>query len=218
MRRTIVPLLAGIGLLWACGCQPRPAPPPHSTYGETAHQWLGTGPSVAIIGDSLTVAAWDPLYRNLTTDHRVKIAAWFGEAFDGGALSTKLGGTWSTSVVNEYANDPPDVVVVALGTNTAWGTGDLDLAVANQAAALAAFPAACLVWVTLPLDPGATDWHTDRAAALNELGATWADHQVDWAGAVASTPTLLGADRVHTTTTGTAVRARLISEAVRACV
>jgi lysophospholipase L1-like esterase len=214
--------------LLACACEPSPpttttttAPavvtPPHGRYGEISHTYTGTGPTVAILGDSLTVLGWDALYGDLDTDHAVKIGAWYGEGFDGGSFSDTVGqGPLMPSVAAEYAANQPDVVVIALGTNTVWGAGDLTAALTNEATAVSAFGDACLVWVTVPADPGASDWDAVGAQQL-DAAATWADETVDWAGAVAADPTLLTAGHVHTTAAGTAQRAQMIADAVRSC-
>jgi lysophospholipase L1-like esterase len=213
--------VAGLAGLGCAACTPAVNVPPKSTYGAITHTWTGTGPKVAILGDSITVAAWGPLYRNLATDHAVKIAAWWGEGFDGGAFSDRTGTTMMVDAATEYASDPPAVVVSALGTNTVWNAGghvdDVDTAIANEATAIASFPDACLVRVTIPETSPATGWNRDTAARLNAMSSIWADVTVDWAGAVAGNPALVSSDGVHTTATGTVVRAQMIADAVRAC-
>jgi lysophospholipase L1-like esterase len=196
---------------------PAPVAPTRSTYGGVAHDYTGTGPKVAIVGDSLTVLAWNDLYTDLDQDHAVRVAAWFGEGFDGGAFSTKTGVYFAGAVDAEYAPTDPDVAVLALGTNTVWEGGDLDAALTNEAAAVAQYGTACKVWVTIPVNPGAADWDSAGAQTLNEAASSWADETVDWDAAVTADPSLLTAGHVHTTTHGTEVRAQMIADAVRAC-
>lgn len=202
-------------LLGACSCQPRQvAVPAHAKTGGVMHSYTGTGPRVVVLGDSLTVGIWDALYRNLGRDRSVKVAAIFGEGFDGGAFSTALGDLLLPKAAREYAVDDPSVAVVALGTNTVWDGGDVDLALANQQAAVAGFGDACLVWVTLV---GESAWDAEGAARLEADAATWADRTVDWAGAVTEHPEYLGDDGIHATPAGYAARASMIAEAVRSC-
>lgn len=220
--RVVLVAVAVAAVVLACACEPRlrTDPPPHTSLGGVATGYTGTGPSVAIIGDSLTVQTWDALYRNLAADHAVEVGAWFGEGFDGGAISDSTGEYEVGNIVDAFTPDQPSVVVLALGTNTSWHNAghvdDIALALEREAEAVAAFDGSCLVWVTLPSAPGAPLWDDDAAQQLNDA-ATWADRTADWAGAVTAEPTLLKTDRVHATTAGIAVRARVIADAVRAC-
>lgn len=206
----------------ACGCQPNSvAVPSKGTSGVIMHTYTGTGPRVVVLGDSLTVGTWDRLYRDLGQDHAVKIAARFGEGFDGGSFSDAFGRPVMVDAAAEYAADQPAVAVIALGTNTAWHNSaradDIDLALANEATAVAGFGAACLVRVTLPTASTAPGWDPAVAERLNASSAAWTDRTVDWAGTVAARPELLDAGGVHATPEGYRVRAKMIAAAVRSC-
>jgi hypothetical protein len=201
---------------------PPPTWPTHGTSGGVAHTYFGTGPTVDIIGDSLTVMDWDDLYTDLSPDHSVKVAGWFGEGWSGGPFTDRTGVFFAQSVVDEYAADDPDVVVLALGTNDVWHDGahvdDPVLASTTEHAAVDAFAGSCIVWVTLPDVPGAANWDPVEAQTMNADAATWADQTADWAGAVTADPTLLNAGHVHATAAGYLVRAQLIDDAVGRCV
>lgn len=93
--------------------------------GETEYQWTGDGPKVVILGDSLTVSSRDELRERLD-DVSLKIGAHFGEGLAGGALSAATGSPLMESIATTYSADPPEVAVIALGTNDAW-LAELDL-------------------------------------------------------------------------------------------
>lgn len=108
------------------------------------------------------------------------------------------------------------VVVFDLGVNDSPSQPGMlasDLAAARRLAG-----DRCLVVATLQRPP----LNGVSVAGLNRAVEDFASGDsnvqlVDWQAAVRGQPSLLGADRVHATPTGYALRARVVAEGVRAC-
>jgi hypothetical protein len=129
----------------------RPSPlPPASPGGDIEEEWYGSGPRVAILGDSLTVQARPAIRALAAGSYALKIGALYGEGMSGGALSAHRPEPLMPEVVARYAEEPPDVVVLALGTNDVWleGLGPASFERAWQEATRA-FDRACTVGVTV---------------------------------------------------------------------
>jgi lysophospholipase L1-like esterase len=183
----------------------------------TAEHYTGSGPRVVIVGDSLTVLAWRDLYDRLDRRYAVRIGAWVGEGFNPGKLSTGLGmKPILPHVASLYAATKPDIAVLAIGTNDAWGRRSTQKALAAMRRMVEGFHDACLVGVTLPEDSHAARWSNDEASAINRAMRTWADEIVDWA-TLARRPGVMRADHVHPTEAGTRRRDVEIVRAIDAC-
>ena len=189
---------------------------PSSPGGDIEHEWFGRGRSIAVLGDSLTVQARDHL-RGLLADDALKVAALFGEGMSGGPLSEGIGSPIMPAVVREYADDPPDVVVVALGTNDVWQPG-LGLASFERSwhTMTRSFDEACIVGVTVTETTGALRYSADDAATVNRVIRRTADVVVDWAE-LGSDPRYTGADQIHLTEEGRRRFAQLIARGVDRC-
>lgn len=171
---------------------------------------------MAILGDSLTVQARDDL-RVALADRALKIAALYGEGLSGGPMSEKIGGPIMGAMVEEYSLDPPDVVVIALGTNDVWHAS-LDpesFRVAwNQMAA--SFRQSCVVGVTVTETTEGLMYDTSEAVRVNQVIRRGADVTVDWAHLGASAD-LTGFDGVHLSDRGRTRFARLVARGVERC-
>ena len=113
-----------------------------------------------------------------------------------------------------YIADPPEVVVVALGTNDAWNpTRSLPGALAGMDDIVEGFTDACLVGVTVPQDAPIEGYSTERGRSLNEAMRRWADVVVLWEPGL----NLLRDDGVHPSGEGRRIRARLLADGVAEC-
>lgn len=129
-----------------------------------------SGPSLALLGDSITVRATPSLHTALDPEYRVRLGAEVGMTFaDMQETARTLGA------------DGPAIVVVALGTNDVWNgvpteesTAQLDLLLGN-------FPTACRVLVNVSDQVGVLEKPYDNglASALNVVIADRADVVVD---------------------------------------
>jgi lysophospholipase L1-like esterase len=113
---------------------------------------------------------------------------------------------------------PPAILAISLFTNDdPRNTGALESAVR----ATATRPGGCAVWSTIVRPPYAGVSYDAANALLHRLAR---DPQlapglelVDWAGAVARTPSLIAGDEVHGSPDGYRARALMYAEAIRAC-
>jgi lysophospholipase L1-like esterase len=184
--------------------------------------YTGTGPTVAMLGDSVT-------FWSSSTIGPALGAAGFRSSVSGIQGLTTLDATWA---VDHYAAAPPDVLVIELGTNDvsymARGLPGYTMAeVQARLTALAArFPTSCVVVSTVSAHRSAAwrpEWQTynERAVELDAwLHATF-PHVLEWeqavADALANGSTIL-VDEVHPNDAGIAVMAQLTAGAVASCV
>ena len=207
---------------------PTPSVPASSTVpayseGHTSRvddTWVGNGPKVAILGDSLTASNSLEMIRTLP-DLSLKFVAFTGEGFAGGPLST---GFNRDSVLYDGAvaisiQDQPDVVVIALGTNDAWTPAvSASSAITELDRIVALFPESCIVATTIrELVPEQVDYDMLKARALNERLLAVADEVIDWNAAVVADPGLVGSDGIHLSPAGHEQRAALTTIAVAKC-
>lgn len=175
------------------------------------------GPRVAVIGDSLTWAGRTELFAELSA-YRVKIASVIGEGIGGGPWSADRGYDVLGRATREYllADDAPDALVIALGTNNAWDEElTLEMFEAAWPEMVADYHGSCLVVVTATESDAPTDYDPAEAAAINDALAARADVVVDWAEVVRPEHEI--EDHIHLRPVGLAHRAELIREAVDSC-
>jgi lysophospholipase L1-like esterase len=214
--------------LWLASCggssstphvqAPVPKTPTVGKLGLIAKSYTGSGPKVAIIGDSLTVLEWNDLYSSLDRHYAVEIGAFFGEGYNPGKFSQALhlSPPLLVQTAHTYAASHPSVAVLALGTNDAWNRRSTPKALAAMATMIAGFKGACLVGITLPENSTVKGWSNTEAHSLNVAMRKWANQVVDWAS-MSAAPAVLGAGGVHTTAKGTNLRADAIIAAVKRC-
>lgn len=190
--------------------------PARDRLGGTDHQWIGSGPKVVILGDSLTVSSRSELRERLAHTS-LKIGAHFGEGLAGGSISDAVGDRVMITISSTYALDPPEVVVIALGTNDAWNP-DLDLvdSVAAWDSIRSHFAGACIVGVTATESATKNSYDQETARTLNELIRSDSHQVVDWA-ATGTSRDLHTDDLIHLTPRGRAHRSDLIAESVDQC-
>jgi lysophospholipase L1-like esterase len=187
--------------------------------GDIDTEYRGDGPTVAVLGDSLTVQSWDELVDALD-GYAVRIAAIRGEGLSGGPFSREMGQAMMPAQVREMALDPPDVVVVGLGTNDVWGS---DLSVdgfrATWAELVTAVAGSCLVGITVTEEAPAAvpPYDGAAAAAVNSLIRADSDVVVDWATEGLGDRYTDATDTIHLTDDGQRHRAALVREAVDRC-
>jgi lysophospholipase L1-like esterase len=190
---------------------------PDSPGGDIEHYWYGTGTHVAILGDSLTVQARPHLRELAAGSYALKVGALYGEGVSGGALSVNLPDPIMPAVVDEYADDPPDVVVLALGTNDVWQR-HLGLASFEREwhAATRRFPEACLVGVTVTETTEAWMYDAAEARDVNRVIRRTVDEVVDWAREGRS-DRYTDTDNIHLTAEGRERFAELVMAGVERC-
>ena len=172
--------------------------------------------TVAMVGDSITFMSSEPLRRGLT-DLGLEVLAIDAQVGRRMTVGTR-GQLYSGTDVITYiaAGDPPDVWVVALGTNDVGQYPDAAAYEEQIRAVLEVIPdGAPLAWVDT--------WHEDRLAACQILNGVlrtvladrpatvvvdWYEHGDD-AGVVTT-------DGVHPTPTGTEVFGLVVTDGVRA--
>lgn len=191
-------------------------PAPDSPRGDLEHRYRGEGSTVAILGDSLTVQARDDL-RVALADRSLKIAALYGEGLSGGPLSAQIGGSIMGAMVEEYSLDPPDVVVIALGTNDVWhaSLGPESFRAAWKRME-AAFSRSCVVGVTVTETTEGLMYDTPEALAVNRVIRQGSDVTVDWAH-LGTGADLTGFDGIHLSERGRVRFARLVARGVERC-
>lgn len=185
-------------------------------FGGVEERYRGDGPKVALLGDSISVAAAPHLRRDLR-GYATKIAAVIGEGVAGGPISHAFGSGDMLEIATRYGQDPPAVGIVALGTNDVW-RAELSAADARRVLPdlVSALGAGCLVVVLLADGAGVADYDPAAAAAINDQLRTVADEVVDW-GEIAARPGSLKADGIHPTDVGAAALAEALAAAVRRC-
>ena len=194
--------------------------PPYERISDIEHTYLGSGPKVAIVGDSLAAFS-RPELRAQLSGYAVKIAASWGEGFGGGPISRSFGS--DVDILGEAAHhyetarDRPAALVVALGTNNAWNP-KLTLAMVDDAWDQIAsdYRGKCLVAVTVNDTSAAEGYDNAKARAVNHRLRQRADVIVDWA-ALGTSDTYTGPDHIHLTPAGYQYRAELIRKAVDSC-
>jgi lysophospholipase L1-like esterase len=179
---------------------------------EVDAAYVGTGPTVAILGDSIIAKSRDAL-RDALQQFSIRIASRTGTTI-----------AVFRPVAEDLARTSPDVVVVNLGTNDVWWQLPVEQVVADFQAMLDLFPSACTVGVTVT-EHGTPVWTPYRptynqalAAEFNVAVRARVDRVADWETAIASDlARYTGDDRIHPTKRGQRLLAQLIEDAVTAC-
>ncbi len=237
--RAVISVVVAVLVLTSCGGGDGPDAPPSaaspttsapeaetSSTTTTTHppaagfvldtDYVGEGPRVAVLGDSLAVQSREEL-RAALPDHALRIAAVRGEGFISGPYSTRWGTPVMARAAEDLGGDGADVAVIALGTNDAWtpdGTVDETLAALDDI--VSALGDVCLVAVLVDDASTADGFQQDVAAAIDDRLRATADRVVDW-GAIAAEDGVLGDDGIHPTEEGERRWAEAIAAAVRSC-
>jgi hypothetical protein len=113
---------------------------------------------------------------------------------------------------------PPAILAFSLFTNDDPRSSS---ALAAAVRSSATRPGGCAVWATIVAPPVAGTSYAATNRLLRGLGAdpglAPSLRIVDWAAAVAASPSLVGGDGVHATPAGYRVRAGLYADAIRSC-
>ena len=178
--------------------------------------YTGSGPRVAVLGDSITVGS-RPALREELSSRSLKIGALLGEGLSSGPYSQVLGEDVMLSAAEDISDDGPPVAVLALGTNDAWNPR-LTLDAAQEALARydELLSETCLVVVTVNEDAVAPDFDRSEAAAINESLRAMADQVVDW-DVLADAPGALRDDTIHPSDAGKQAWARAVADGVERC-
>lgn len=175
--------------------------------------YTGEGPTVAVLGDSITHLSRDHIHRALGHD-AVKLAGMRGITIEA-----------AQRIADGYASDAPDVVVIDLDTNDAWTGVPLDTIYAGLDTMFNKFSGSCIVAVTLteygtqtPTQAGNV-YSVPTAASVNAWLRQRPDvHVVEWSNAAGSDVSrYLDNDGIHPSEEGKRLLADLISEAVDSC-
>jgi lysophospholipase L1-like esterase len=217
---TILLTCAGVlSVSTSCGSDDSPGAPPPSTggfdVGVIEDDYAGSGPTLVILGDSITNQSRAELHQVLDPHYRTKVGAVTGEGFGGGPLTAAVGEgrRGMLEAAAEYALDDPSTVVIALGTNDAWNPQlGLDAAKEAMAAMVATFPESCVVGVAVSEWSEAENYDRGEARSLNAQLRDLADVVVP-----ALEPSDVGADMIHPTTEGKTAFAQAVASGVRTC-
>lgn len=189
--------------------------------GSVDDEPTGSGPLVAILGDSLTTSSRDLLVADLH-DRSVLIGAMFGEGWADGPFSDKLDADPPLIVdaALRYAAQRPAVMVLALGTNDAWNPSlPVDDALRQVDRALEAIEnGTCVVVVEVDESvPEQANYDGERAARINDRLATRAEVTVPWSELTDLHRRWLADDGIHLRAAGRRARSTLIADAVASC-
>jgi hypothetical protein len=194
MRRVVTALLVLVAAFAAC--EPR--------VGDIEDSYTPGGPTVVVIGDSLTSGGRVFLHDALRPVAAAKIAGLAGSTF------AKM-----TPYAETYAPDVPTVAVIALGTNDRQPIWNLDTSLAALNHMYDLYPDTCTVGVTVTTHHTREDLNA-KAVILNDAATARADLMFDW-DTVAAEPGMTQVDEVHPTPEGHLRRAALIAGAVGTC-
>lgn len=176
----------------------------------------GPGPTVAVLGDSITELSRDALHAELDPIYRTKISGLRGVMIAG-----------AQGAAEQYATPAPDRVVIELGTNDANNTTPIADSIEQLGTLVDRFPDSCVVLVTV------NDWaanrvgsvyQNDRATAINAAMAQRAADggrrfvMADFVGTFQDrVAELMDPDLIHPNDAGRARFALLVDEALSRC-
>jgi lysophospholipase L1-like esterase len=225
MGRSMVLLAClAVGLVpTGCGAEdsetaPSTTSPPSTNgfdMGAIESGYSGSGPTLVVLGDSITDQSRDELHQVLDPHYRTKIAAVTGEGFANGPLSASLGKGRAVMLetATDYARGKPTKVVIALGTNDAWNPRlSLDATHDAMAKMVAMFIESCVVGVEVSEWSEAESYDPNKARALNAQLRALADVIVP-----PLPPSEVGSDMIHPRTAGRKAFADAVASGVRQC-
>lgn len=190
---------------------------PADDFGTIGSEYEGTGPKVALLGDSISVRSREQV-REALSGYSLKVGAVRGEGLSGGSISRALGGGSMLDVAAQYAKDPPEVLVLELGTNDAWlAPLSAEDATAAVETIVGEFPSSCVVAVTITEVSTAKGYDRGEARRINRSVRSVADQIVEWGTESTGRPGLLLPDGIHPTGQGSEVLAAGIADGVRSC-
>lgn len=197
-----------------------PTAPPASTQNVPVDPppYVGSGPRVAALGDSITYVTRDALAAALP-DRSTSVLGLSG-----------FTAPWVKPWANKYAADPPPVIVIEVGTNDVGqqivGKPDYTSALfASRVAAYnAMFPTSCVVWVTTTTHRTAAGFpnHPEYAGQWDVIAAEYNNtlraqvHVADWDALLVGHPEYVP-DDVHPDGPGITAYTNLVASAVRTC-
>jgi lysophospholipase L1-like esterase len=168
---------------------------------------------VALVGDSLSVQA-EAALRDAVGDVLV-------DACNGRTIVHPIGVDDGLSRIDAVRAAEAEWWVVALGTNdAAYASRPPDTVRASTRQLLDAIgPDACVTWALPAVQAPATQVAIDNVVAAQQVIAEELSRQscqrvIDWPGAVAAEPALLGPDGIHLTAAGEERLAELVADAV----
>jgi len=217
MRQLWLLSVAVLAVLALAGCQLPGSIPSGWTWVTTM-----TDPSarVAVVGDSLTWQAehgssstTDPYYQRHYLIDALDAQGWAARvAAKSGATTTSL------SMWGQWAS-PPDVIVMALGTNDNYYSMPMTTSVTNIRTYLGRWPNACVVYVGVV--PSVPRGIADTAPAWNDWLASEAAARggvfVDWAGISTGHPDWFMSDLLHHTAAGQQAYRQAITDGIQRC-
>lgn len=215
-RRLALALTVACGLAVLVWHRSQPTGHGRSPFTED-DRYVGSGPEVAMLGDSITNSAHDRLHRELR-GFASAIVSMSGEGFSGGPGTEAHGSSEPIMTVHaeRFAATSPAVAVIALGTNDAWDPALIaEDPLPHLDAIFRSFDGACTVGVLVVEHPDAASYDPDRAAAINRRLRLRSDVVVDWrlhAPAIAITP-----DGIHLTRAGQRGFTEAVVAGVQAC-
>lgn len=213
-----VVVVAVVAWLAACEAVPPPSGPHQAPMlTDDGVNTFGSGPLVAVVGDSLTNSVHDRLHEGLG-EVSTTITTAAGEGFAGGPWTDKWGLTtpWMVDRAAVQASLGPAVGVVALGTNDVWTDRLRELdALPAVDATFGAFGDTCTVGVLVAEETSAVGYDEAKAAAINERIRADADVVVDWR--LHAVEADIDSDDIHLTSSGGDAYVAALRSAVDEC-
>ena len=184
--------------------------------GGTDHAYIGEGPTVVILGDSLVMMSRKALRADLKGTSS-RLAGRAGEGLSGGGQSTAWGKPLMLTLAKDLRDSNPDVTVIALGTNDALSPAlGLPAAIDAWNKMTQDLSGSCLVAVTVSETSKAENFSQHTAKEINKVMRRDADVIVDW-NALGSSDRYTRPDDIHPTPLGQAHYAKLIRQGIDEC-
>lgn len=171
------------------------------------------GPTVTIMGDSITLMAKADYHTAFEGDMQVRVSGWSGFTFP----------MFDTQEAPVLERDRPTVAVIDLGTNDVVQPDTEAATSAAMDSMYRRFTSSCVVGVTvnehIVAVPGLPVLDMAEAARINTRIRSMADEVADWSAAAAGHPEYFGDDArlIHPDATGRSVLIPLVRDAIDRC-
>lgn len=172
---------------------------------QRSYEGNAEGRKVAIIGDTATEMSSTSIHEAFELRYQLKVSD-LGRRFD-----------QSQVLADDFAQDPPDVLVLQLGYFDAMGGVDIEQSSAHYDLIRQRFPQSCIVVVNLSTHTENVEFN-HNATVINELYRNHGGpYIVNWDYLTSHNPALLGFDYIHPAPEAYQIYAEQILEMVDNC-